>query len=394
MQINMAVFFGGRSVEHDVSIITAQQWMEQADRTKYNLIPVYIARDGLWYTGDKLMDIGFIRSFDPAAVQRCYLPAEPGGALCVRIRKGFREKVIRRKIDVAVPAMHGMHGEDGTLQGLLELCDIPYTSCGVGASAGGMDKVSMKHVFCGAGLPILPDVSFTRDAWDDGAEAVLDRIEDKLAYPVFVKPASLGSSIGIGRAQDRDSLRACIEVAAHYDRRILVERALQSPREVNCSAMGFGNQVRVSMIEEPLRAQDFLSFDDKYLREGKTGQGMGALGRKLPADVPEDVARKVTAMTEACFRALDCKGVVRVDFLLDVNLEVYVNEINTIPGSFAYYLWEPMGISFTSLIDAMVEDAMRAYADKRRNHYAYTSQILGRFGAGGAKGGAKTAVAK
>lgn len=362
--------------------------MDNADTEKYQIIPVYITRDGRWYTGDKLRDMSFISRFSAKDVQRCFLAAEPGAQLSVRHVKGFKEKLTHLPCHVAVLAMHGMHGEDGTLQGLLELADIPYTSCGVGASSGGMDKIAMKHVFRGVGLPVLPDISFTREKIRADMSAAVKKVREQVGYPVFVKPACLGSSIGISRTDDDDALITALQLACYYDRRILVEKAAENPREVNCSAMGIGENVRVSAIEEPLRAQDFLSFSDKYLANAKGSSGMKSLKRKLPADIPQDVADKVREYTQKAFMALDCKGVVRVDYLLDEKGQLFINEINTIPGSFSFYLWEPEGIDFSRLIDELVQMAFQAADEKKRNQYAFDSNILKQYGKGskGTKG--------
>jgi len=377
---NVAVFFGGRTAEHEVSIVTAMQCMENLDAKKYQIIPIYIDREGLWHTGPTLRRLENLQHFKADQAKRCYLPAEPGAKLCVRAKKAFGEKVEEQPIDVAMLAMHGLHGEDGTLQGLLELCDIPYTSCNVGASAGGMDKILMKHVFRGVGLPVLPDVAVTRDAWETAREATVAAIEKALPYPVFIKPAVLGSSIGVGCAGDREALVNCMAVACHYAARILVERAVVSPREVNCAALGQGEQVLISAIEEPLRAEAFLSFSDKYLSGGKQ-KGMKSLKRKMPADLPEEVSQAVRDYTRRCFAALDCKGVARVDFILEGD-DIYVNEINTIPGSMAFYLWEPQGIGFGQLLDRLIAIAEADTNDKKRSQYAFSSGILGQFTSG------------
>jgi D-alanine-D-alanine ligase len=391
MKKNVAVIFGGRSCEHDVSIVTAHQVLENADKNKYNLVPVYIDGKGQWYTGEKLMDIAFFRNFDEQQVTQVYLEPNGGsGALYpVQLRTGLlgarrREPLV--KIDVAIPAMHGMNGEDGTLQGLLELADIPYTSVGVMGSAVGMDKIAMRLLFKGAGFPVLDCYYAERGQYRADPEAILNAIEKALPeYPLFVKPANLGSSIGISRATDRAGLKNAMEVAYHYDRRVLVERGIDCV-EINCSAMGTGDEVAVSLCEQPITSKDMLDFGEKYLHGGKSGsKGMKSLSRIVPAPIDEEMTARIQALTGEIFRVLDCKGVVRIDYMIEkATGELFVNEINTIPGSFAFYLWEPMGVSFTALIDRLIEQAQTAQQEKDANHYAFDSSILQQV-SGGAK---------
>lgn len=389
---NLAVIFGGRTVEHDVSIVSALQFMDNADKSKYEALPLYISREGKWYFGDRLRDIGFYEKFDPSQVTEVYLQpthgsrgiyaAEPtGGGLFSRKRR----RLPLAQFDVAVPSIHGMNGEDGTLQGLLELMDAPYTSPAVMGSAVGMDKIAMKLVFRGAGLPIVPYVSLERSYFAEKRDSALDEVE-QLGYPVYVKPSNLGSSIGINRADDRAALAHALEVAFHYDRRAVVERAVQDAQEINCSAMGFEGDVQVSLCEQPVSWKEFLTFDEKYLRDG-AGKGMESMQRLIPAPISEELTARIQALTAQAFRLLDCKGVVRVDYMIDkANGELYINEINTVPGSFAFYLWEPKGIPYARLIDSIVEQALAAHREKNKNTYAFDSSLIGKVKRGGAKG--------
>ena len=260
-------------------------------------------------------------------------------------------------------------------------------------SAVGMDKLAMRSLFRGCGFAVLDAVGFTRGEWEREEAAVLARIESALAYPLFVKPANLGSSIGISRAEDQAALREAIAVALSYDRRVLVEPAVKAPREVNCAVLGFDAEVRASVCEMPVSWEAFLSFEEKYLRGGKGGKGAGGkaggmetLGRKIPAPIGEEMTARIRSLAVDVFRALDCKGVVRIDFLLDGNT-VYVNEINTIPGSLAFYLWEPTGMPYAKLIDELVALALRAQAEKNRSVFAFDSNLLNQcvLGAKGAK---------
>ncbi len=390
-KIRLAVLFGGRACEHDVSIISALQCMDAIDASQYDIVPVYIARDGAWYTGQPLRRLDFVRAFQPGApgVTRVYpdVTAGSGALLAIERKKGLLgggdSLTVAARIDVALLAFHGMNGEDGAVQGLLELMNVPYTSSGLLGSAVGMDKIAMRQLFRGCGFPVLDDMWFTRAEWGKGADAVIARVEGALRYPVFVKPANLGSSIGISRAGDRDALREAIEVALSYDRRVIVEKGIESPVEVNCSVLGFDDDVTPSVLEMPVSWKEFLTFDEKYLRGGKGAKGESAKGaggmesltRRIPAPIGDEKTARIQSLAADIFRVLDCKGVVRIDFMLDGD-EVYVGEINTIPGSLSFYLWEPMGVPYPKLVEKMVEFAYRAHAEKNRSVFAFDSSIL------------------
>lgn len=386
MKKTIAVFFGGQACEHDISIITGTQLAENIDRSRYDVVPVYIARDGAWFTGKKLLDVTFMRAFqaNDKDIQRVSLQPTPNKRGLVFEDTKHSGLFSRNKkeenisIDVAIIAMHGLNGEDGTLQGLLELANIPYTSPGVLGSSVGMDKILMRTVFKGAGIPVLPGECILRSEWEKNPDQIIAYIEDILPYPMFVKPANLGSSIGISCAKDRDSLYEALEVAVLYDRRILVEKAVVDIAEYNCSALGFDEDIRVSVCEQPVTWETFLSFEDKYMREqSKQSGGMKGMGRVLPAQIPEELTAQIQSLTGEIFRLLDCKGVVRIDFIYDKSEErLYANEINTIPGSFAFYLWEPLGISYSRLIDMLIQFAEEAQREKNRNVFAYDSDVL------------------
>lgn len=407
MSLKVAVIYGSRTCEHDVSIVSALQAMDNLDKNEYEIVPVYIARDGQWYTGRLLRNITFYSAFKPELVTHVAPVMSEDGKLTLMpvtsiAPHGFKGmvKVLMsnmnlgedtvEKCDVVLPVMHGMNGEDGTLQGLLELFNVPYTSTGVLGSALGMDKIAMKQFFRGCGLPVVDGMWFARSEWNKNHEEVLNRVESSCPYPVYVKPANLGSSIGISRATDRQSLIKSIETAVEYDRRILVERGIEKPVEINCSALRIKGEVRASLCEMPASWEEFLTFDDKYLRGSKSGkgQGMESLARKVPAPISDELTQRIQQMTTQVYNAMDCKGVVRIDYMLDGD-ELYINEINIIPGSLAFYLWEPLGISFKEMLDCMIEDAFTAYAEKNRSVFSYDSSILRSVQGGlkGAKGG-------
>lgn len=394
-KMNIAVIFGSRSCEHDVSIISALQLIEAAKTAGFNVIPVYISRDGLWYTGEALDKIETFRDFNPMGkgVTRVNLDVSANaGDLWAwpPQRAGLFAKVPApvAHIDVAIPVLHGLHGEDGTVQGMLEMANIPYASSGVLGSAIGMDKIAMKQILRGAGFPVLDYVWFTRDQLATEREAIVEKIERKIKYPAFVKPAALGSSIGVSKANNREELEKAIDLAASYDRRILVEVGVNHPVEINCAALGYGEEVRASVCEMPVPStgDKFLNFFEKYLRnagaKGESSRGMKSLSRVVPAPIGDELTGRIQKMTKEIFKLLDCRGTVRIDFILDENDMLFVNEPNTIPGSLAFYLWKECGVSFSKLVETMVEDALRAHADKNRNVYAFDSTILQKVAAG------------
>ncbi len=378
----LGVIFGSRAAEHDVSIISGLQILEHADKKKYHAYPIYIARTGEWFIGEPLRDIKTYQNFDPKqkGLTRVFLPPEPGHNALYAFGSGLFGKTQRIcGLDCAILALHGMHGEDGTLQGLMELADIPYSSCGLIGSAVGMDKIVMKAVFKSMGLPVLPSIYCYRAEWQENPESVMARAEEEIGYPMFVKPANLGSSIGISKAKDAEGFRQAMEVAASFDRRILIERAVDRPVEINCACLGYGREVLPSLCEQPAGWDEFLSFADKYTRGG--GKGMKSLSRQVPAPISRELTARIQGYTADIFRMLECRGVVRVDYILDGE-QAYVNEINTIPGSFAFYLYEPMGIPFSSLVDRLVQYAHMALEDKKASSFAFSSDILRKAASG------------
>jgi len=396
-KMQLGVIFGSRTCEHEVAIISAVQLMRHVNREKYDVIPVYISQKGEWFTGDPLMDIKTYTPFDPfmKGIIPVHLDLTAGSGALIHyvpakgLFGGGKEEIVAR-LDCVIPVMHGLHGEDGSLQGLLELADIPYASTGIGGSAVGMDKITMKRFFRGCGFPILPDCAVTRSAWEKDAQGMMDTIEKALSYPVFVKPACLGSSIGVSRADDRASLKESLELAFSYDRRVLVEKGLDKPIEVNCSVLGFDGQRKASVLEMPNSGAGFLDFSEKYLAGSSGSKGMASLKRIVPAPIGEELTEKLQALSLEIFDAMDCKGVVRIDYMLDRHSDhYYITEINTIPGSLAYYLWAETGLNYAEQIDEMVECALRAHQEKERNSFAFSSDILSGAVIGGGKKGGK-----
>ena len=391
-KIQLGVIFGSRSCEHEVSIISAVQLMRAVDLSKYDLIPIYISQNGVWYTGEPLKNIGTYTPFNEntKGITQVQLDCVSGsGALLATKRtKGLfakEEQTVVARLDCVIPVMHGMHGEDGTLQGMLEMCNLPYTSSGVGACSMGMDKTYMKQYFIGCGFPVLPSTWVLRKTWQNDRESIVDKIEKTLEYPIFVKPASLGSSIGVTCAKSKDELIEAMDLAFEFDRKVLVEKGLTNMLELNCSVLGYNDEVRASEIEMPLTEGDILDFTQKY--GNASTKGMASLKRILPAPIEDSLKERMQELSIEIFKAMDCKGVVRIDFMYDSDSNnIYITEINTIPGSLSFYLWEKSGLSYSMLIDEMVRFAMEAQQDKEDNNFAYHSDILKNIGLGGKTG--------
>ena len=364
---------------------------------------MYIDEAGTWYTGEALKEISSFKPFNPdkKGIIRVFPDLSSGSGALLTHTKGSgllaKEKIeIAARVDVYIVVMHGLNGEDGTVQGLLELANVPYTSTGVAGSALGMDKIMMKQFFRGAELPVLPGIGVSRTRYEAKPEEILEQVERGLGFPVFVKPANLGSSIGVSRADNREELEDSLALAFEYDRRVLIEKGLDKPIELNCSVLGYDEEVEASPIEMPVNQDEFLDFRDKYLASGGS-KGMASLHRILPAPIEDELRDEIQEMSKRIFRMMDCKGVVRIDYMFDRDSgKLYITEINTIPGSLAFYLWENAGMPYSRLIDRMISCAEQAHADKNRANYAYTSDILKgvTFGAKGAKGSKGTKGAK
>jgi D-alanine-D-alanine ligase len=367
-------------VEHDVSIVTGHQAME-ALAPDHDVVPIYVTRDGEWFAGEALNDLDVYRKKRWAdAGEKAFIPPVPGsGGLMV---PGGRLKGARTiPLDVVVCAIHGTFGEDGTLQGLLELADIPYTGSGVVGSAVGMDKVAMKAVFQAAGIPVLPHVLVDGHRLDRDKDAIVAEIEQAIPYPVFVKPARLGSSVGIGKARDRAALLEVLDVARRYDTRILAEQALEGCLEINCSVLGgHGREPRPSVCEQPIPWEEFLSFSDKYMRGGKGSKaegGMAAQERRIPAPISDALTKTVQANAVSAFEAVDAAGVARIDsFVRESTGETWVMEINTMPGSFSFYLWEESGLSFGDLMRELIDIAIEGHASRSGLMFSFESGML------------------
>ncbi|MCC6805346.1 MAG: D-alanine--D-alanine ligase [Anaerolineae bacterium] len=384
----VGVIFGGRSVEHDVSVVTGHQIMNAFDAERYEVVPIYIDRDGAWFTGAPLREIkpfqGDVTKLDGVLPTLLSPNVRQHGLIVNPTPGGLFGKSQVMRLDVAFPAIHGSHGEDGTLQGLFEMADIPYVGCGVLASAVANDKLLAKDVLRQAGIPVIDAIGFTRAEWQANPDAIISQITTKFSYPVFIKPATLGSSIGIGRAEDETLLRAFIDVAANLDRRLLVEGAVTECLEINCSVLGDANRLQASVLEQPVSWEQFLTYEEKYLRGG---EGMKSADRIIPAPLSDDLTKRIQDIAMRAFRAIDGRGIARIDFLVRPERdEIFLNELNTLPGSLSFYLWEPTGIKPRELVDRLVTLAQDAYAEKRRSTYNYQTNLIALTASRGLKG--------
>ncbi len=392
MKISLAVFFGCRSVEHEVSIISAVQAMASMDREKYDIHPVYVTKDGEMVTGEDLFDIEKYKDI-PALLTRCVrvnLYRKNGKVVMANEKKGAFGKVKETVIDVAFPIVHGTNCEDGTMQGLFEFLNLPYVGCDIISSAVGMDKAVFKDVLKRFSLPVLDCITFYAREYAEDKDKIADRIIEKIGLPAIVKPVNLGSSVGISKAVDRDTLIDSIDLAVSFADKVLVEKAVTSLREINCSVLGDSDECIASVCEEPFMTDEILSYEDKYTSGGKkTGgsKGMASLSRKVPADLDEKRTEEIRSLACKIFKALGCCGVVRIDFMIDTSTDtVYANEINTIPGSLSFYLWEPAGVPYKELLDRMISLAFRRQRKKEDITFTIDTNILAGVKLGGTKG--------
>src|SRR5258708_5562025 len=393
-KIRVGVLFGGRSGEHEVSLLSAASVLNAIDREKYEVVPIGITKDGRWLTaehaenlltGKLVLEPRNLRAGDPdttssAAVlargEAVVVPPEPvhrhSGLVPFQTDAGLMRRASDRAInvDVIFPVLHGTFGEDGTIQGLLELADIPYVGAGVLGSAAGMDKDMMKSLFIAAGIPIVKHVTILRAAWTNDPKKVQKLVESKLIYPVFVKPANLGSSVGISKAHNRKELGPAIEEAAKFDRKIVIEQGVggkkEKAREIECSVLG-NDEPAASVPGEIVPGKEFYDYAAKYVDEGSQ--------LIIPAKLSKPETKKVQDLAVAAFQAVDCSGLARVDFLMDPKTrKIYLNEINTMPGftAISMYpkLWAASGLAYADLIDRLIQLGIERHEDKKKNQYS------------------------
>ena len=384
MKIRVGVIFGGESVEHEVSIISAIQAMNKLDQEKYDIIPIYITKNREWYTGEMLRDI---ETYQDASLIKRYaknvvLYFRKGSF--VLQSKGFFKRIIN-EIDIALPIVHGTNVEDGILQGYLQSIGIPYAGPNVYAAVVGQDKVYMKQIFESEELPIPKYAWFYDSEFKEDQDGVLKRIS-KLKYPVIVKPATLGSSVGIGTANTEEELIEAIEDAMKYDSKIVVEEMVKNLKELNISVLGNYSYAQTSVIEEVLSTKDFLTYEEKYIGKGgktkgvapvKCSKGMASASRKIPADIDDKLKEEIETIAKKAFIALGSSGVSRIDFLVDSKTnKPYINEINSIPGSLAFYLWDKTNKDYTALLDDVINIAIKDYKKRISKTHSFESNIL------------------
>lgn len=392
MKIRVGVFFGGKSVEHEVSVISAIQAINAFNREKYDVIPIYITKNNELYSGEGVGKIEEYRNI-PALLKkstRVIMVNEQNKTklVCYPMKK-FGDSTVA-EIDVAFPIVHGTNVEDGTFQGYLQMMNIPYVGCDVLSSAIGMDKYVMKAVLKDNGIPVLDCVTVSASEYAKASEEVIAKIKEKVGLPAIVKPINLGSSVGIKVGRDEEELNDALDYAFGFAGKVLVERAVMNLREINCSVCGDSDEAKASECEEPVSSNEILSFEDKYVGGSKDSKssGMASLKRKIPADISEEMREEIREMSVKAFKCLGCSGVSRIDYLLDVdNNKIYLNEINTIPGSLAFYLWEPLGTKYSQLLDIMVSLALKRDRELKNLNFTFESNILADVKLGGAKGG-------
>ena len=408
MKIKVGVMFGGKTVEHEISIISAIQAMGYLDTNKYEVIPIYITKNNEFYIGDRIGDISAYTNLpellkESQRVVPVYLD---GKTMLMKHPQKMFSKNIADYIDIAFPIVHGTNVEDGTLQGFLKMLNVPYVGCDVISSAVGMDKYVMKTVLKDNGIPVLDCKCYTSKQYDSDSDAVVAEIEEKVGYPLIVKPVNLGSSIGISKAENREELYDCLETAFHYATKILVETAVQNLKEINCSVLGDYEYAEASECEEPVSSDKILTFAEKYIGDGSSkgakgakggvksspsgSKGMATLKRKIPAEITDEQRTEIRELAVKAFKCLGCNGVSRIDFMMDTKSgKIWLNEINTIPGSLSFYLWEPLGVRYTELLDRMISVALKRERENESITYTFDSNVLQGVNLGGGAKGAK-----
>lgn len=378
MKTNIAVFFGGKATEHEVSVISAIQAMENMNPDKYNILPIYISKDEKMYYGPKLREIDRYKKLNDLlkqVAQVCLVKNSQTGK--VEIYR-LPLKLLPKKLgefEVAFPILHGNKGENGSIQGMLEMMQVAYVGSGVSASAVGMDKVIAKRVARDMGIPVVDFVALDKYRFFSQESQCLAECESQLRYPMIIKPASGGSSIGVEVAKNREELGFKLGQVFLLDRKVIIENKVESLREVNCSVLGDLVESATSLIEEPITSSEVLSFTDKYMNDAS--KGMSSASRQIPADISDELKDQVEEYSIRIFREFGNAGVVRIDYIIDrASGQLYFNEINTIPGSLAFYLWRPMGKDYASILDQMVKIAMQEHKRLSEIRYSFDNNLF------------------
>ena len=394
MKTNIAVFFGCRSVEHEVSVISAVQAMRAINREKYDVTPVYVTKEGEMYSGNLLFEIEQYQNL-PELLKKCQEVCflKKNGKVVMRSEnKGLFSSKKDTVIDLAFPIVHGTNCEYGTIAGYFEYLGLPYIGCDILSSAVGMDKYVFKSVMENAGIPVLSGIQIRAREYFSSKSETEEKIIEKTGLPLIIKPVNLGSSVGITKVSSKEALGEALELAFSFSDRILAEKAITDLREINCSVLGDADSCIASVCEEPFMNDEILSYEDKYMgssNKGGASKGMASLGRKIPADLSEEKSEEIRTLACKIFKALGANGVVRIDFMIDTSSDtVYANEINTIPGSLAFYLWEASGIKYPELIDRLADLAFARVRNRDNLTFTIKTNILSgvSFGTKGAKG--------
>jgi D-alanine-D-alanine ligase len=384
MKKNIGIFFGGRSAEHEISIITAMQAIKAIDKDKYDVTPIYIGKDGVWYT-NRYFWLTKIENYQNQVLQlkhctRLVPSFSADGSLLSYPSGLLKQSKVVAKIDVAFPVFHGAYGEDGCFQGIFEVMNIPYVGSNVAASAVCMNKILTKEICSAIEIPIIEFCKIEADLWAKNQSECLKKIKETLNFPVIVKPNNLGSSIGVSKVAHDNELADAIDLAAAYSGDILIERCVTAIKEVNCSVAETEKGIEVSECEEPLVLEgNLLGFAEKYLPENNAdaSKGMASAKRKLPADISDALKKEIQKYSAKIFEHLGCSGVARIDFIIDTaQNRVCLNEINTIPGSLAFYLWEASGKNFSVLLSELIENAVKKYVRNGRLRKEFKSNVL------------------
>lgn len=390
MKIKVGVFFGGDSVEHEVSVISGIQAVNAFDENKYEPIPIYITKDNEFYVGEGIGDIASYKNIPNLLKNstRVFMMKENGKVNLIQYpEKKFGNSIIDY-MDVAFPVVHGRNVEDGSLQGFLNHYQIPYAGCDVMSSAVCMDKYVMKTVLADNGVPVLPCQVVDAKAFQRDSLSVYEKIQEKMGYPMIVKPINLGSSVGIKVAKNQEELEEALEYGFQFTTKVLVEKAITALREINCAVLGDYEKAEASECEEPVATDEILSYEDKYVAGDKSGsKGMRTAKRELPAHLTPERREEVRQMAVKAFQVLGCSGVARIDLMIDKDTDaLYVNELNTIPGSLSFYLWEAIGKPYGELIDDMIQLALKRAREEASLAHSFDTNILANANLGGAKG--------
>ena len=390
MKTRVAMLFGGRSVEHEVSVISGIQAFMNMDTEKYEVTPVYMTKDNEMYIGDAVGKMESYKNIGELVKksQRVIFVNEGEEVMLMPYPAKRFGKTKGIGVDVVFPVVHGTNVEDGALQGYLKTIGIPFVGCDVTASALGMDKYLTKVVLKESGIPVLPAKVYTLSDYAE-LEELLSDVENVFGYPVIIKPVNLGSSVGISVAKNRVELTKSVDDAFCYATKVLVEHAITELREINCSVLGDENEAYASECEEPLHTKDILSYEDKYVSnaKGSGSKGMASVSRKIPAELSAEQREEVRQMAVKAFQSLGCNGVARIDFMIDeATGALYFNEINTIPGSLSFYLWEPIGVPYKELLDRMIQLAVKRARTEKNLTFTFDTNILNQSSFSGAKG--------